>query len=135
MSGSSIGPFPSTVTTDAGELVSVHGAGVLTRADQHDEARAAQVVEAATANRNAAEAWDALATQAATHAAECRHGAELAERPVAGICTTLPYTTERQTSWRGDKPYAARHSRHPRSMIERGIIENSLCAALRRLTQ
>ena len=48
----------------------------------------------------------------------------------------LPYTTERQTSWCGDKPYAARHSRHPpRSMIERGIIENSLCAALRRLTQ
>ena len=27
----------------------------------------------------AAEAWNALATQAATHAAEFRHGAELAE--------------------------------------------------------
>ena len=47
-------------------------------------ARAAQVAEAATeaatANRHAAEAWDALATQAATHAGECRHGAELADR-------------------------------------------------------
>ena len=43
-----------------------------------DEARAAQV--AATANRHAAEAWDALATQATTHAANCRHGAALAER-------------------------------------------------------
>ena len=39
-----------------------------------DAARAAQVKEAAT------EAWDVLATHAATHAAECRHGAELAER-------------------------------------------------------
>ena len=49
-----------------------------------DEARAAQVAEAATAaataNRDAAEAWDTLATHAATHAAQCRHGADLAER-------------------------------------------------------
>ena len=48
------------------------------------KARAAQVAEAATdaatTNRAAAEAWDALATQAATHAAQCRHGADLAER-------------------------------------------------------
>ena len=47
-------------------------------------ARAVQVVaaatEAATANRAAAEAWDALAAQAATHADQCRHGAELADR-------------------------------------------------------
>ena len=43
-----------------------------------DAARAAQVAEAATANRAAAEAWDALATHAAKGAAECRHGAELA---------------------------------------------------------
>ena len=54
------------------------------RAAKADEARTAQVGEAATAavtaNRNAAEAWDALATQAATQAGECRHGAELAER-------------------------------------------------------
>ena len=49
-----------------------------------DEARAAQVVaaatEAATTNRAAAEAWDALATQAATYAADCRHGADQADR-------------------------------------------------------
>ena len=35
---------------------------------------------AATANREAAEAWDALATHAAKHADVCRHGAELADR-------------------------------------------------------
>ena len=49
-----------------------------------DEARTAQVAEAATEaatdNREAAEAWDALATHAATHAGACRHGAALAER-------------------------------------------------------
>ena len=54
------------------------------RALKADDARAAQVVtaatEAATANRHAAEAWDALATHAATHADACRHGAELADR-------------------------------------------------------
>ena len=45
-------------------------------------ARAAQVAEtaAATANRAAADAWDALATHAAKHADDCRHGAELADR-------------------------------------------------------
>ena len=41
-------------------------------------ARAAQVAE--TANRAAADAWDALATHAAKHADDCRHGAELADR-------------------------------------------------------
>ena len=41
-----------------------------------DEAR----TEAATANREAAEAWDALATHAGKQASVCRHGAELAER-------------------------------------------------------
>ena len=50
------------------------------RARKADDARAAQVVTAATANRQAAEAWDALATHAATHAAACRHGAALADR-------------------------------------------------------
>ena len=54
------------------------------RTDAAHNARAAQVVtaatEAATANRHAAEAWDALATHAATHADACRHGAELADR-------------------------------------------------------
>ena len=54
------------------------------RTETMHKARAGQVAEAATeaatANRHAAEAWDALATQAATHAAECRHGVELAER-------------------------------------------------------
>ena len=46
--------------------------------------RAVQVAEAATeaatANTHAAEAWDALATYAARHAADARHGAELAQR-------------------------------------------------------
>ena len=54
------------------------------RTDAAHHARAAQVVaaatEAATANRAAAEAWDALATQAATQADQYRHGAELADR-------------------------------------------------------
>ena len=54
------------------------------RTDAAHEARAAQVAEAATeaatANRHAAEAWDALATQAAKHAGACRHGAALADR-------------------------------------------------------
>ena len=54
------------------------------RTEAAHHARAAQVVaaatEAATANRTAAEAWDALATQATTHADQCRHGAELADR-------------------------------------------------------
>ena len=48
------------------------------RGETVHKARAGQVAEAA--NRHAAEAWDALVTQAATHAAECRHGVELAER-------------------------------------------------------
>ena len=54
------------------------------RTEAAHHARAAQVgaaaTEAATANRAAAEAWDALATQAATQADQCRHGAELADR-------------------------------------------------------
>ena len=54
------------------------------RTDAAHQARAGQVAaaatEAVTANRDAAEAWDALATHAATHAAECRHGADLADR-------------------------------------------------------
>ncbi len=54
------------------------------RTDAAHHARAAQVAtaatEAVTANRDAAEAWDTLATHAATHAAQCRHGADLAER-------------------------------------------------------
>ena len=54
------------------------------RTDAAHHARAAQVVaaatEAATANRAAAEAWEALATQATAQADHCRHGAELADR-------------------------------------------------------
>ena len=54
------------------------------RTEAAHHARAAQVAAAATAaataNRDAAEAWDTLATHAATHAAQCRHGADLAER-------------------------------------------------------
>ena len=48
------------------------------------KARAAQVVDAATAaaivNREAAKAWDTLATHAAKQAGEYRHGAEQADR-------------------------------------------------------
>ena len=54
------------------------------RTEAAHHARAAQVntaaTEAATANREAAEAWDALATHAAKQSAVCRHGAELADR-------------------------------------------------------
>ena len=54
------------------------------RTDAAHHARAAQVVpaatEAATANRTAAEAWDAVATQASDQADQCRRGAELADR-------------------------------------------------------
>ena len=48
------------------------------------QARAAHVVDAArravTDNRAAVEAWDALATHAATQASDCRRGAALADR-------------------------------------------------------
>ena len=54
------------------------------RTEAAHQTRASQVAaaatEAVTANRDAAEAWDALATHAAKGAAECRHGAELADR-------------------------------------------------------
>ena len=54
------------------------------RTEAAHHARAAQVVaaatEAATANRAAVEAWDALATEAADQADQCRRGAELADR-------------------------------------------------------
>ena len=54
------------------------------RTDAAHHARAAQVVEAATTaatvNREAAEAWDDLATHAADQADACRHGAALADR-------------------------------------------------------
>ena len=54
------------------------------RTEAAHHARAAQVVaaatEAATANRAAAEAWEALATQAAAHADQYRRGTELADR-------------------------------------------------------
>ena len=54
------------------------------RSDTMHQARAAQVVEAATtaatANRAAAEAWTALATHATKQALDCRRGAELADR-------------------------------------------------------
>ena len=54
------------------------------RTEAAHHARAAQVVaaatEAATANRAAAEAWDALATEAADQADQCRRGAKLADR-------------------------------------------------------
>ena len=44
------------------------------------EKRGRGATEAATENRAAAEAWDALPTPAATQADQCRHGAALAER-------------------------------------------------------
>ena len=53
-------------------------------ADAAHQARAAHVVDAArravTDNRAAVEAWDALATHAATQASDCRRGAALADR-------------------------------------------------------
>ena len=54
------------------------------RSDAAHQARAAHVVDAArravTDNRAAVEAWDALATHAATQASDCRRGAALADR-------------------------------------------------------
>ena len=50
------------------------------RTEAAHQTRAAHVKEAATASREAAEAWDALATHATKEAGKCRHGAELAER-------------------------------------------------------
>ena len=54
------------------------------RSDAAHQARAAHVADAAqTAATNhlaAADAWDALATHAATQASDCRRGAALADR-------------------------------------------------------
>ena len=52
------------------------------RTEAAHQTRAAQVAQAApeAANTHAAEAWDAVATYAATQAAESRHGADRAER-------------------------------------------------------
>ena len=54
------------------------------RSDAAHQARAAHVVDAArsavTDHRAAAEAWDALATHAATQASDYRRGAALADR-------------------------------------------------------
>ena len=57
------------------------------RSDAAHQARAAHV--AATDNLAAAEAWDALASQATKHALACRRGAELADR------TRLRWATSR----------------------------------------
>ena len=67
-----------TLSTKAGKALDRMRA----RAVKADGARAAQVVAAATeaANRAAADAWDAVATQAAAHADQYRHRAELADR-------------------------------------------------------
>ena len=54
------------------------------RSDAAHQARAVQVSAvaqtAATDNRSAAEAWDALATHATKQTLACRRGAELADR-------------------------------------------------------
>ena len=54
------------------------------RSDAAHQARAAHVVDATrravTDNRAAVEAWDALATHAATQASDCRRRAALADR-------------------------------------------------------
>ena len=54
------------------------------RSDAAHQARAAHVVDAAqtaaTNHRAAADAWEALATHAATQASDCRRGAALADR-------------------------------------------------------
>ena len=54
------------------------------RSDAAHQARATHVADAAqtaaAAHRVAAEAWDVLATHAATQASDCRRGAALADR-------------------------------------------------------
>ena len=77
-----------TLSTKAGKALDrMHARAVKAdeaRTEVAHHARAAQVVtaatEAATANRAAADAWDALTTQAAAHADQYRRGAELADR-------------------------------------------------------
>ena len=73
-------------------------------ASAHD-ARAAQVVaaatEAATANRAAADVWDALATHAAQQADQCRHGTEL-----VGLDATAARGGDRGR-WRGQEQQRA----------------------------
>ena len=77
-----------TLSTKAGKALDLMRARAVkadeARTEAAHHARAAQVVaaatEAATANRAAADAWDALATQAAAQADQYRHGAELADR-------------------------------------------------------
>ena len=77
-----------TLSTKAGKALDLMRARAVkadeARTEAAHHARAAQVVaaatEAATANRAAAEAWEALATQAAAHADQYRRGAELADR-------------------------------------------------------
>ena len=70
-----------TLSTKAGKALDrMHARAVKAdeaRTEAAHHARAAQVV---TANRAAAEAWDALTTQAAAHADQYRRGAELADR-------------------------------------------------------
>ena len=70
----------STLSDKASKALEV----MRTRAVKADEARAVKVVEAATAaataNREAAKAWDELATHTAHQADLCRYGAELADR-------------------------------------------------------
>ena len=81
-------PDASTLSTKAGKTLDRMRARAVkadeARTDAAHHARAAQVVaaasEAATANRAAADAWEALATQAAAQADQYRRGAELADR-------------------------------------------------------
>ena len=71
-------PTASALSTKASKALDLMRA----RAVKADEARtaAAHHARAAQVADAAAEAWDAVATQAATHADQCRHGAELADR-------------------------------------------------------
>ena len=76
------------LSTKASKALDTMRARIVKADEAHAEAahqsRAAMVVQAATTaatvNREAAEAWDALATYAAGQADACRHGAALADR-------------------------------------------------------
>ena len=78
----------ATLSTKASKALDTMRARIVkadeARTDAAHATRAAQVataaIEAKTTNREAAEAWDQLATHATKQAGNCRHGAELAER-------------------------------------------------------
>ena len=103
------------------------------RTDAAHKARAAQVVavatEAATANRTAAEAWDALATHAATQADQCRG-------VVRDGCVVVNQAAAEFQQRTGHPPFTSVHAsihnhfNHQRHLNRRDIFKQGRAAAL-----